>query len=90
MDSSAESLCNAFTVDVEDYFQVSAFERNVDRQRWPEFESRVEANTMRIADLLDAANIRATFFVLGYLPTHISVRLRRRADPGFPLSVFVP
>ena len=67
MDSSAESLCNAFTVDVEDYFQVSAFERNVDRQRWPEFESRVEANTMRIADLLDAANIRTTFFVLGWV-----------------------
>ena len=67
MDSSAVSLCNAFTVDVEDYFQVSAFEQNVDRQRWPEFESRVEANTIRIADLLDAANVSATFFVLGWV-----------------------
>jgi len=67
MDSQAENLCNAFTVDVEDYFQVSAFEQDVDRKRWPDFESRVEANTLRIADMLDSAGIRATFFVLGWV-----------------------
>lgn len=67
MDSRAENLRNAFTVDVEDYFQVSAFEQDVDRKRWPDFESRVEANTLCIADMLDVAGVRATFFVLGWV-----------------------
>ena len=67
MDSRAENLRNAFTVDVEDYFQVSAFEQDVARKRWPDFESRVEANTLCIADMLDVAGVRATFFVLGWV-----------------------
>jgi polysaccharide deacetylase family protein (PEP-CTERM system associated) len=67
MESSPESMLNAFTVDVEDYFQVSAFETCVARERWPEFESRVEANTLRIADLLDETHVRGTFFILGWV-----------------------
>jgi polysaccharide deacetylase family protein (PEP-CTERM system associated) len=58
---------NAFTVDVEDYFQVSAFERQIDRSAWPRFESRVEPSTRRILDLCDRQGIRGTFFVLGWV-----------------------
>lgn len=61
------SLLNAFTVDVEDYFQVTAFEKHVRREQWGEFESRVVLNTHRILQLLDRHRVKATFFVLGWV-----------------------
>jgi polysaccharide deacetylase family protein (PEP-CTERM system associated) len=60
-------MVNAFTIDVEDYYQVSAFERHVPRDRWQQYESRVEANTARILSLLARHDVRATFFVLGWV-----------------------
>ncbi|MGQ9576763.1 MAG: XrtA system polysaccharide deacetylase [Thermoguttaceae bacterium] len=60
-------ILNAFTVDVEDYFQVSAFEPHVSRQQWGEFESRVVPNTHRMLGLLDRHKVRATFFILGWV-----------------------
>jgi polysaccharide deacetylase family protein (PEP-CTERM system associated) len=60
-------LINAFTVDVEDYFQVSAFERHIDRKDWDRFESRVVANTHRVLRLLEQEQVHATFFVLGWV-----------------------
>jgi polysaccharide deacetylase family protein (PEP-CTERM system associated) len=60
-------LLNAFTVDVEDYYQVSAFERHIDRGSWHEYESRVAPNTRRILRLLDEHNVRGTFFILGWV-----------------------
>ena len=61
------SLLNAFTVDVEDYFQVSAFEAHVSRDSWHEFPCRVERNTHRILELLEKHEIQATFFILGWI-----------------------
>lgn len=61
------SMVNAFTVDVEDYFQVSGFEDHVDRTSWGQYESRVVANTQRLLDLLSARGVRGTFFVLGWI-----------------------
>ena len=58
---------NAFTVDVEDYFQVEAFFGVIDRQKWDRFERRVEANTDVILQLLADAGARATFFTLGWI-----------------------
>jgi polysaccharide deacetylase family protein (PEP-CTERM system associated) len=58
---------NAFTVDVEDYFQVSGFERDVQRRDWTTFVSRVTANTQLLLELLSRANVRGTFFVLGWV-----------------------
>ena len=58
---------NAMTVDVEDYFQVSAFERYVDRGQWDRWECRVVANTHRVLRLLERRGVRATFFVLGWI-----------------------
>ena len=60
-------VLNAFTVDVEDYFQVSAFENHVHRDQWDQWESRVEANTQRILKLLDRHDVKGTFFVLGWV-----------------------
>lgn len=61
------TILNALTVDVEDYFQVSAFERYVDRSRWDHFPLRVVNNTERVLDLLDEFGIKGTFFVLGWV-----------------------
>jgi succinoglycan biosynthesis protein ExoA len=58
---------NALTVDVEDYFHVSGFDHCISRDDWPRMESRVEASTHRLLDCLAEANVRGTFFVLGWL-----------------------
>lgn len=60
-------LSNIFSVDVEDYYQVTAFEKQIDRAHWDRYESRVEANTHRVLDLLDRHQVKATFFVLGWV-----------------------
>lgn len=60
-------ITNAMTVDVEDYFHVSAFAGQIPTSSWDHFESRVEQNTLCILKLLDARNIRGTFFVLGWV-----------------------
>jgi polysaccharide deacetylase family protein (PEP-CTERM system associated) len=58
---------NAFTVDVEDYYQVSAFERDIPRETWDAHEQRVADNTQRILALLKRCGVRGTFFVLGWV-----------------------
>jgi polysaccharide deacetylase family protein (PEP-CTERM system associated) len=60
-------MLNALTIDVEDYYHVSAFEAVVPFADWEHYESRVEKNTHRILDLLDAHTTKATFFVLGWV-----------------------
>ena len=61
------SVLNAFTVDVEDYFQVSAFERNVPRASWSSHESRVVRSTHRLLDLAARHDVQGTFFILGWV-----------------------
>jgi peptidoglycan/xylan/chitin deacetylase (PgdA/CDA1 family) len=60
-------IVNALSVDVEDYYQVGAFETRIARGDWDSYPSRVEANTERLLDLFDAAQVHATFFVLGWI-----------------------
>jgi polysaccharide deacetylase family protein (PEP-CTERM system associated) len=60
-------MLNALTVDVEDYYQVSAFESVVRFEDWDRYESRVERNTERVLDLLDEYKTKGTFFVLGWV-----------------------
>ncbi len=57
-------MLNAFTVDVEDYFQVHNFEPVIDRGDWDRFESRVVDATRRVLDLLERHGVRGTFFIL--------------------------
>ena len=58
-------ITNAFTVDVEDYYQVEAFSRHIKRNHWDDYPSHVEENTDEILSLLDDKNIKGTFFTLG-------------------------
>lgn len=58
---------NALTIDVEDYFQVSAFAPYIDRADWDSRECRVERNIARILSLLDRYGVQATFFTLGWI-----------------------
>jgi polysaccharide deacetylase family protein (PEP-CTERM system associated) len=63
----AAVLTNALTVDVEDYFQVSAFAPYIDRADWDRCACRIERNVARILALLDEHNVKATFFTLGWI-----------------------
>jgi polysaccharide deacetylase family protein (PEP-CTERM system associated) len=74
------------TIDVEDYFQVSAFDRSVPRSRWDSLESRVVRNTDRLLELFQEANLRATFFVLGWVAERHPSLVRRIADAGHELG----
>jgi peptidoglycan/xylan/chitin deacetylase (PgdA/CDA1 family) len=56
-------ITNAMSVDVEDYFQVSAFEKTVSRNKWDNISHRVAQNTTRIMDLFLENNVKATFFI---------------------------
>lgn len=61
------AVVNAMTVDVEDYFHVSALAPSAPRERWLTFESRVVANTERLLDLFDEFGVKVTCFVLGWV-----------------------
>src|SRR5688572_9322767 len=58
---------NALTVDVEDYFHVSALAPSIERSSWASRESRVVGNTKRLLELFDQFGARGTFFVLGWV-----------------------
>ncbi|EZP41098.1 XrtA system polysaccharide deacetylase [Janthinobacterium lividum] len=79
-------LRNALTIDVEDYFQVSAFAPHIARADWPRLECRVEANIERILLLLDSRRIHATFFTLGWIAERYPAMLRRVADAGHEVA----
>lgn len=60
-------VLNALSIDVEDYFMVSAFEKTVKRSDWEKYECRVEKNTLRILDVMDEYGAKGTFFVVGWI-----------------------
>jgi polysaccharide deacetylase family protein (PEP-CTERM system associated) len=80
------TVLNAMTVDVEDYFQVSAFEDHVPRSSWADFESRVCRNTQRLLEIFAAADTGATFFVLGWVAERYPKLVRQIRDAGHELA----
>ncbi len=86
MSASATPL-NAFTVDVEDFFQVAAFEPIIERSRWDSFDRRVEENTRRVLALLDRHGVRATMFVLGWVAERAPELVREMARAGHEIAV---
>ena len=76
----------AFTVDVEDYYQVDAFSDRVHRDQWHTFESRVLNSTRRLLDLMAAANVRGTFFVLGHIAQLHPELVQEICDAGHELG----
>jgi polysaccharide deacetylase family protein (PEP-CTERM system associated) len=77
---------NAFTVDVEDYFHVAALSSVITRDSWSSRELRVEANTERLLQLFSERDVRATFFVLGWLAERTPSLVRRIADAGHEVA----
>ena len=80
------AMCNALTIDVEDYFQVSAMAPYVARRDWDGQESRVEQNVDRILVLLEENGTRATFFTLGWVAERYPKLVRRIVDGGHELA----
>jgi polysaccharide deacetylase family protein (PEP-CTERM system associated) len=77
---------NAMTIDVEDYFQVSAFAPYIARDSWPDRECRVEANIDRILAILEAGNVHATFFTLGWIAERYPAMVKRIVAGGHELA----
>jgi polysaccharide deacetylase family protein (PEP-CTERM system associated) len=75
-----------FTVDVEEYFQVNAFEGIVSRNDWPALPSRVEANVARLLALLARYDVQGTFFVLGWVAKHHPQVVRAIAAAGHEIA----
>ena len=79
-------MVNALTIDVEDYFQVSAFASHIPRDSWDNLPCRVEANMDRILALLEEHGARATFFTLGWIAERYPELVRRIVDAGHELA----
>ncbi|MDO8891139.1 MAG: DUF3473 domain-containing protein [Sulfurimicrobium sp.] len=77
---------NAMTIDVEDYFQVSAFAPHIPRDSWPSLACRVEENIERILKLLDEGDVKATFFTLGWIAERYPAMVRRIVENGHELA----
>lgn len=82
----APAITNALTIDVEDYFQVSAFAPYIRRQDWDSRECRVERNVDRILALLSERGTKATFFTLGWIAERYPALVRKVVDQGHEMA----
>ena len=78
---------HVLTVALEDYFQVGAFNRFVQKNQWYRFETRLEQNTDRALALFDRHAAKATFFVLGWVAARYPELIRKVADAGHEVAV---
>ena len=83
---STVRITNALSIDVEDYFQVSAFDAQVSRAAWDSLPCRIERNVDRLLDLLQRHDARATFFTLGWIAHRYPDLVRRIADAGHEVA----
>jgi polysaccharide deacetylase family protein (PEP-CTERM system associated) len=77
---------NALSVDVEDWFQVGAFEKVIARAAWETIPGRVERNTDHVLALFDRAGVKATFFTLGWVAVRHPALIRRIAEAGHEIA----
>ena len=82
----AEQVVNGLSVDVEDWFQVGAFEGVIDRANWDGLSDRVERNVAVILDMFAAAEVKATFFTLGWVAQRHGPLMRQIVDAGHELA----
>jgi polysaccharide deacetylase family protein (PEP-CTERM system associated) len=80
------AVVNGLSVDVEDYFQVSAFDGVVARSSWATYKSRVAASTDRLLALFEESGVHATFFVLGWIAERESAIVRKIAAAGHEIA----
>ena len=81
-----DEMVNGLSVDVEDWFQVGAFEKVIERGDWDGLSDRVERNVERILQLFDEAQVKATFFTLGWVARRHGPLMRRIAGAGHELA----
>lgn len=79
-------IINGLSVDVEDWFQVGAFEHVIDRADWDQLQCRVENNIAQILDMFDAAGVKATFFTLGWVAERYPALIRRIAEADHEIA----
>ena len=79
-------VVNAMSVDIEEYFQVGAFEDTIDRAAWSRCASRVELSTQAVLDLYAEAGVKATFFTLGWVAERYPALVRRIVGEGHELA----
>ena len=82
----APAITNALTIDVEDYFQVSAFAPYIRRDEWDTRECRIERNVNRILDMLADCDTKATFFTLGWVAERYPQIVHRIVAEGHELA----
>jgi polysaccharide deacetylase family protein (PEP-CTERM system associated) len=92
----ASEIVNVLTVDLEDYYMVSAFESVVKREEWDKYESRIEINTRRLLDILNGSihnpqsairnPIQATFFCLGWVAEHYPQLIKEIEHQGHEIA----
>ncbi|WP_209347750.1 XrtA system polysaccharide deacetylase [Pontixanthobacter sp. CEM42] len=80
------AVINGLSVDVEDWFQVGAFENVIDREDWDGLALRVEDNVLRILDMFGEADVKATFFTLGWVAKRHGPLMRRIVEAGHELA----
>lgn len=79
-------MLNALSVDVEDWFQVGAFETVISRDDWDSLECRVERNSDAVLELFDTAGVKGTFFTLGWVAERYPALIRRIVDAGHEIA----
>ena len=79
-------MLNALSVDIEDWFHVGAFEKTIRREDWDGLQCRVEGNTDAVLNLFAAADVKATFFTLGWVASRYPALMRRITDAGHEVA----
>ncbi|MFN3457527.1 MAG: XrtA system polysaccharide deacetylase [Novosphingobium sp.] len=79
-------ILNGLSVDVEDWFQVGAFETVIDRKDWDGLDCRVERNCQQILALFEEAGVKGTFFTLGWIAERYPAMMRRIAAAGHEIA----
>ena len=79
-------MLNALSVDVEDWFQVGAFETVIPRESWDGLEQRVERNADAVLSLFDEAGVKGTFFTLGWVAERYPALIARIAEAGHEVA----
>lgn len=81
-----DNRLKVMTVDVEDYFQVAAFDKQISPEQWGNYPLRVESNTHRILDMFAQTGAKATFFTLGWVAERLPALIHRIVQEGHELG----
>ncbi|MGC2638001.1 MAG: XrtA system polysaccharide deacetylase [Acidobacteriaceae bacterium] len=84
--AQVHDICNAFTIDLEDYFHTEVSSKSVSYEQWDDLPLRIDASVMRLLDLLDKHQTRATVFTLGWVARKRPYLIREVARRGHEIA----